>query len=422
MVHLVERFQLFQRATSLRTAVDGYALLSDAAVSIIRDGDLLSVTASAAALPSTAANSGKRKPALEHSRPTKKRRTAVKAAPLALAAPSAPEAAIQGRTAALQQASGSPEATPSASGKYTLGIDCCLGGFPCGCRSIDWCQPVQAMTSRTARQINPKRAEMHAGKLPRGGCGGRASCLSERSGGKQSASLTAAARTADPLNPNSSAGAPAPVAPAHVNGPAPAAAVVAPVVAASRHSVPSQKHIHFEQSEEDDDKEGEPAGPVVAVNGSTSQQPAAQHAAGATAQAALLPAPTAAVSITVQQAASSNGPTPAARADTLAQVFAARGRATAAHANGRSSPLVGAGGEPDRGEQPQQDAAQTWRRKRRSVREPQVVHELLPLLQRQVQPGDVVSYKLLEISTDFTPQVPAVPHCFSATLRARFSL
>ena len=178
-------------------------------------------------------------------------------------------------------------------------------------------------------------------------------------------------------------------------------------------SAGSQKHIHFEQSDEEAvDAEEQLARPVDTANGSTPHPLASQPAAVSKSpvQAASLPAPGAAVSVVVQGAANQTGTTPAARAYTLAEVFAARSHATAAHANGRSSPQVAAGSiDPDQGKLPQGDAGERWQRTRRFVREPQVVHELLPVLQRQAQPGDVVSYRLLEISVDFTPQVRVLP-------------
>ena len=184
-------------------------------------------------------------------------------------------------------------------------------------------------------------------------------------------------------------------------------------MAARRSSVTSQKHIHFEQSDKDDGDEEEEEDeqlptPEVAANGRSSPLPASQPAmvSKAPVQPALLPAPDAAVAVAVPRAASSNGTTPAPRADTLAQVFAARGHATAAHASGRISPQVAASGPaPQADVLPQQEPAGQWRQKRRSVREPQVVHDLLPVVQHQVQPGDVISYRLLEISADFSPQV-----------------
>ncbi len=241
----------------------------------------------------------------------------------------------------------------------------------------------------------------------------------KRSGSKKSASLPAAAQAADPLDPNKSLAAAAPLSPPPAIGSADATALAAAPVAARRSSATGQKHIHFEQSDKDDDSEREEeeeeeeneeqlSNAEAAAIARSSPPPAAQPArvSKAPVQAALLPAPDAAVSVALPRAASSNGTTPAPRADTLAQVFAARGHATAAHASGRSSPQVAAGGPAHQADALlQQEAANQWRQKLRSVREPQVVHDLLPMVQRKVQPGDVISYKLLEISADFSPQV-----------------
>jgi len=254
----------------------------------------------------------------------------------------------------------------------------------------------------------------------------------KRSGSKKSASLPAAAQAADPLDPNKSLAAAAPLSPLPAARSANATAtLVAPLAAARRSSAPPQKHIHFEQSDKDDndeedeeeeEHENELPTAEAATNGRMSSPPASQPAtvSNAPVQAALLPAPDAAVSVAVPRAAGSNGTTPAPRADTLAQVFAARGHATAAHASGRSSPQVACGPANQPDTLPQQEAATPWRQKRRSVREPQVVHDLLPLVQRQVQPGDVISYKLLEISADFSPQVRSHSGEYDVTRRSNF--
>ena len=238
----------------------------------------------------------------------------------------------------------------------------------------------------------------------------------KRSGSKKSASLPAAAQAADPLDPNKSVAAAALVSPVPANGSADATALAALAAAARRNNATPLKHVHFEQSDEDGDGNDEQLhAPEPDTNGRKPQPPAPKLAtlSRAPAQAASLPAPDAVVSIAVPRPARSYGTMPAPRADTLAQVFAARGHATAAHAIGRSSsPQVLAGG-PAHGadELPQREAANQWRQTRRSVRQPQVVHDLLPLVQRQVQPGDVVSYKLLEISADFSPQACFLPVC-----------
>ena len=178
----------------------------------------------------------------------------------------------------------------------------------------------------------------------------------------------------------------------------------------------SQKHIHFEQSDGD-----EPAA-SLAANGSLPQQPTQNKstahgahspaaalpapAAVTPAPAAILPSPAASAPAALQRAVSANGSAPALRANTLAEVFAARGHATEAHANGRSSPHVGATSkQPDPDHLPQQNGFVHRQQKRRSVREPQVSHDQLPALQRPPQLGDVISYKLLEIGADYSPQV-----------------
>ena len=208
-----------------------------------------------------------------------------------------------------------------------------------------------------------------------------------RGSAKQSARAMAA-EAADPLDPNKSSAAPSMV----------------PASAARAGTPSSQKHIHFEQSDGE-----EPAAPAAAIG----RVPAGADAAAAgqaCTPAAVLPTPTANASVAPQRAASANGSAPALRANTLAEVFAARGQATEAHANGRGSPHIGATTrQPEFSHVPQQNGfTYVQQHKRRYVREAQVAHEQLPVLQRPPQPGDVISYKLLEIGADYSPQVPGV--------------
>ncbi len=112
----MDKFQLSQPAGGLRLLVDGYALLPDAALSIIRDSDLISVTATALALPSTAAAGRKRTLARELKRPAKKRCTAAQPAVLALKAKSAQGPPASSEAAPSEQATGSADASSDASG------------------------------------------------------------------------------------------------------------------------------------------------------------------------------------------------------------------------------------------------------------------------------------------------------------------
>ena len=408
--HLKETFAIPISEDGLQLSVDGYALLPDAAVTILRDDDLISVTAPAPGLPAVAKGRRKRPlPAADLTKPVKKRRTAAKSTSSALDAPPAPAAAITSRQDPSEQASSSSEAAslehggmpmPCASCFYT-GAGWVIGRaptMPCFYLCADGAEPQEETetpkASRNARRKAAKRRLRREGVLPYKG----------RSGGSQPARL-AAAKAADPLDPNKST----------------AAALVVPLSAApasaARAGPPgSQKHIHFEQSDGD-----EPAA-SLAANGSLPQQPTQNKstahgahspaaalpapAAVTPAPAAILPSPAASAPAALQRAVSANGSAPALRANTLAEVFAARGHATEAHANGRSSPHVGATSkQPDPDHLPQQNGFVHRQQKRRSVREPQVSHDQLPALQRPPQLGDVISYKLLEIGADYSPQV-----------------
>ena len=102
---------------------------------------------------------------------------------------------------------------------------------------------------------------------------------------------------------------------------------------------------------------------------------------------------------------------PAPRASTLAEVFAARGKATAAHAeiNGRGAGTPAHTRDLQHAQIPWSygnagpPAAPSARRQ--YIREPQVQWEALPMLQRSPVEGDIIAYKLLEIAGNFTPQV-----------------
>ncbi len=110
--HLTERFAILKPRDSLQLTVDAYALLPDAALTILRDGDLISVAVTAPALPAVV--KGRRKRALpdaELEQPVKKRRTAAKAA---LEAPLLLAAATPGGPS--EQASSSSEASSLAHG------------------------------------------------------------------------------------------------------------------------------------------------------------------------------------------------------------------------------------------------------------------------------------------------------------------
>jgi hypothetical protein len=367
---------------SLQLTVDAYALLPDAALTILRDGDLISVAVTAPALPAVV--KGRRKRALpdaELEQPVKKRRTAAKAA---LEAPLLLAAATPGGPS--EQASSSSEASSLAHGvcrpalvAFTEGVTVSL--LPCGLTLFWPCadgadvqKPADTpKASRNARRKAIKRRLRREGVLPHKG----------QSSGKQSARPTAA-EAADPLDPNKSTAAPS----------------VVPASAARAGTPSSQKHIHFEQS----DGEEAPA-PAPATN----FLPAAADAVAAgeaCTQAPVLPASSGLASAAAERAASANGSARAVRANTLAEVFAARSQATEAHANGRSSPHIGATSrQPDSSHVPQQNGVAYRQQKRRYVREPQVAHDQLPALQRPPRPGDVISYKLLEIGADYTPQV-----------------
>ena len=115
--HLTERFAISKPGDSLQLSIDGYALLPEAALTILRDGDLVSVAVTAPALP--AAAKGRRKRALpdaDPEQPVNKRRTAAKAANLALEAPPLPAAAAPSAQDPLEKASSSSEASSSADG------------------------------------------------------------------------------------------------------------------------------------------------------------------------------------------------------------------------------------------------------------------------------------------------------------------
>jgi len=113
--HLVDKFQLSQPAGGLRLSVDGYVLLPDAALSIVRDGDLMTLAATALALPSSATAGRKRTLARDLSRPAKKRCTAAQPAVLALKAKSAQGPPASGEAAPSEQATSSADASPVAS-------------------------------------------------------------------------------------------------------------------------------------------------------------------------------------------------------------------------------------------------------------------------------------------------------------------
>ena len=122
MEHLVDRFQLSRPADGLQLSVDKYTLLSDAGLSIVREGDLMSVHAAAPALPSTASARGKRKTPADPTRPAKKRLTKAQTVLLALEAATAPNAAVQSEAAPATELPSSSDGSPDASG---------------GCRSFD---------------------------------------------------------------------------------------------------------------------------------------------------------------------------------------------------------------------------------------------------------------------------------------------
>ena len=117
--HLVERFKLSQPADGLRLSVDTYTLLPDAAVSILRDGDLVTVAATALALPPTAVAGRKRTLPRDSKRPAKKQCTAAQSVLLALKAKPAQSPPGNSEAARSEQANTSADASPVASGACT---------------------------------------------------------------------------------------------------------------------------------------------------------------------------------------------------------------------------------------------------------------------------------------------------------------
>ena len=178
--HLVDKFQLSQRAGGLRLLVDGYALLPDAALSIIRDGDLMCIAATALALPSAAAAGRKRKLARESNRPAKKRCNAAQPVLLVLKAKSAqgPPPSIQ--AAPSEQSTSSADTSLVASGGCFSAACRCLHAAFSDCNDADSLRLPQMTRTKSRRSRSRSRgpAGTHAGKLPRGGSGGRASCHS----------------------------------------------------------------------------------------------------------------------------------------------------------------------------------------------------------------------------------------------------
>ena len=230
-----------------------------------------------------------------------------------------------------------------------------------------------------------------------------------RSSGLKATALQDAA-AASPLDPNGSAVK------------LPTAPLPAPVHAAPETG--TQGHFYFHDSDGEEKSGGRPrasAGAVVLPNTYTaaiSQAPEPRVSQLSVEHAELPlppPPPRRHAAVTPQPAAAAEQRAPAPRASTLAEVYAARGRASAANmgANGSGRP-------PSNPPMSRQDGDNcvTWvysvgessvnpvsAAKRRHVRAPQHHSEALPLLKRRPIGGDVIAYKLLEIGGDFTPQV-----------------